>query len=47
MIKQNLEHEIFILRDIRSKEGWNQKEADRHQFLMNDLKQRFPNSKYV
>ncbi|MCB0445937.1 MAG: hypothetical protein KDD03_00205 [Gelidibacter sp.] len=47
MTKQNLEYEISILRDIRAKEGWNQKEADRHQFLIDDLKQRFPDSKYV
>lgn len=47
MTKQNLEYEISILRDIRAKEGWNQSEADRHHFLMNDLKKRFPNSKYA
>jgi hypothetical protein len=47
MEKQNLEYEISILRDIRKKEGWNEKESNRHQFLIDDLKKRFPNSKYV
>src|SRR5690554_1665387 len=47
MTKQKLEYEIAILRDIRSKKGWTQKEADKHQFLIDELEIRFPNSKYV
>jgi len=42
-----LEDKISSLRDERAINGWNNKEATEHEYLMGKLRVNFPKSKYV
>lgn len=46
MNKKQLENKICLLRDERTRNGWNEAEANEHQKIMSELKKRFPESEY-
>ena len=47
MLQIELENRISILRDERSRNGWNNKEATEHEYLVQKLRVNFPKSKYA
>lgn len=46
MEQTKLENKISLLRDNGAKNGWNEKDAYEHEYLMERLRTEFPNSKY-
>ena len=47
MSQIELENKISLLRDERARNGWNNKEATEHEYLMEKLRVNFPKSKYA
>lgn len=47
MNQKKLEDRISTLRDERTRNGWNEKDAIEHEYLIERLRIDFPKSKYL